>query len=57
MEVNIAMASGERNASTAALKSHPSLSMRKEIRTKDGLEILTKKIVGYAENVTETFCI
>jgi hypothetical protein len=47
----------KRNASTAALKSHLSLSMRKEIRTKDGLEILMKRIVGYAEDVPEIFCI
>jgi hypothetical protein len=43
----------KRNASTVGLIRHILPSMRKELYTKNGIVIPTKKILGYAANVIE----
>lgn len=46
----------EKNVSTAEEIEHTSLLLRTERYIQNGIAILSKKIVGYAEGVTGTFC-
>jgi hypothetical protein len=46
----------KKNASTAALTKHIWLLLNEELLIRNGITIPSKKIVRYAEDVTDTFC-